>query len=165
MQKRVLMVLTRDIPQDASNGRERTLRFIRDAIGADIEVSEFKIRSVFETGSMLAKLGAGLRLLQGLVTGVPCALQVAMFSHGRKGRELLDAIDAFKPDVVYFDGIRLVDYASLVRCELPATRILTDFDDLMSRRANILREADFPLSAGYLTKSIPGPIVRMVNSR
>ncbi len=80
-----------------------------------------------------------------------------MFSHPQKGRELLEAIRAFKPDVIYFDGIRLVDYAALVRFNLPGCRIIMDFDDLMSRRATILREADFPLSAGYLAKSIPRP--------
>jgi hypothetical protein len=165
VKKRVLMVMTRDIPPEVTNGRERTLSFIRNAIGADAELSEFKIRSVFESGSLFAKLGALFRLAQGLLRGTPCAVQVAMFSRQHAGRELLDAIRAFKPDVIYFDGIRLVDYAALVRLNLPGHRLIMDFDDLMSRRATILREADFPLSAGYLTKSIPGPVVRIVNSR
>lgn len=165
VKKRVLMVMTRDIPADVSNGRERTLSFIRDAIGADANLSEFKIRSVFETGNVLAKLGAVIRLAQGLLRGTPCALQVAMFSHPQKGRELLEAIRASRPDVIYFDGIRLVDYAALVRLDMPGCRIIMDFDDLMSRRATILREADFPLSAGYLARSIPGPFVRVVNSK
>ena len=165
MKKRVLMVMTRNIPMEISNGRERTLSFIRDAIGADTELREFKIRSIFEDGGLFTKLGAVLRVGRGLLYGTPCSLQVAMFSHSRKGKELLDVIDAFKPDVVYLDGIRLVDYATLVRRKVPECRIITDFDDLMSRRANILREADFPLSAGYLAKSIPGPFVRIVNSK
>ncbi|RQS23229.1 glycosyltransferase [Burkholderia sp. Bp8998] len=159
------MVMTRDIPREVSNGRERTLRFIRDAIGEEMEVAEFKIRSIFEDGDLLAKFGVGVRLGWGVLRGVPCALQVAIFSRRRTGAALMSAIAEFRPDVIYFDGIRLIDYAILVRRSLPECRIVTDFDDLMSRRASILREQDFPLSAGYLAKSIPGPFVRFANAR
>ncbi|NTY36312.1 glycosyltransferase family 4 protein [Burkholderia diffusa] len=165
VKNRVLMVMTRDIPRDVSNGRERTLSFIRKALGDQTEVAEFKIRSVFEDGGLRAKVGAAVRVGWSVLRGAPCALQVAMFSHPRKRTALLRAVDAFKPDVIYFDGIRLVDYAILVRRNVPDCRIVVDFDDLMSRRANILREQDFPLSAGYLEKSIPGPFVRLANAR
>ncbi|AYQ40275.1 hypothetical protein CVS37_19300 [Burkholderia lata] len=165
VKSRVLMVMTRDIPQDVSNGRERTLSFIRKAIGEHTEVAEFKIRSVFEDGGIRAKIGAAVRVGWSVLRGAPCALQVAMFSHPRKRAALLRAVDAFKPDVIYFDGIRLVDYAILVRRHVPGCRIVVDFDDLMSRRADILREQDFPLSAGYLEKSLPGPFVRLANAK
>ncbi|MCR4467010.1 glycosyltransferase [Burkholderia sp. SCN-KJ] len=164
MKTRVLMVMTRDIPREASNGRERTLSFIRNAIGEEMEIAEFKIRSIFEDGGLLAKFGVGVRLGWDLLRGVPCALQVAIFSHPRKRVALMSAIAEFRPDVIYFDGIRLIDYAVLVRRKLPECRIVMDFDDLMSRRAGILREQDFPLSAGYLAKSIPGPFVRLANA-
>ncbi|RXV69730.1 glycosyltransferase [Burkholderia stabilis] len=165
VKSRVLMVMTRDIPQEVTNGRERTLSFIRKALGDQTEVAEFKIRSVFEDGGLRAKIGAAVRVGWSVLRGAPCALQVAMFSHPSKRTALLRAVDAFKPDVIYFDGIRLVEYAILVRRNVPACRIVVDFDDLMSRRANILREQDFPLSAGYLEKSIPGPFVRLANAR
>jgi hypothetical protein len=165
MKKRVLMVLTRDIPATPTNGRERTLSFIRDALRADAKVTEFKIRSVFETGSFLVKLGAASRLAEGLLRGVPCALQVAMFSNALRRRTLLDTIHALKPDLIYVDGVRLVDYVVLIRENVPGCRIIVDFDDLMSRRANILREAALPVSPGYLDKSIPKPFVKIVNSK
>jgi hypothetical protein len=46
-------------------------------------------------------------------------LQVSIFPDPQQGCELLDAIRAFKPDVIYFDGIRLVDCAALVRLDMP----------------------------------------------
>jgi glycosyltransferase involved in cell wall biosynthesis len=165
MKKRVLMVLTRDIPRTTSNGRERTLRFIRDAIGADAELRELKIRSVFETGTLVSKLRAGLRVIGGVLSGKPCALQVAIFAGGDGKKQIVDAIENFRPDVVYFDGIRMVDYVAFVRRRFPESRIVSDLDDLMSRRAGILRAADFPLSAGYLAKSIPKPAIALINSR
>jgi glycosyltransferase involved in cell wall biosynthesis len=109
-------------------------------------------------------MGAFLRLLRGIATGVPCALQVAMFADRRKERELAAVIAEFKPDVVYLDGIRLVDYAPGIRVLIGRRPIIFDFDDLMSRRAAILHDARLPVSPGYLTKSIPGPLVRLANA-
>lgn len=165
MRKRVLMVMTRDIPRSASNGRERTLCFIRQAIGMDADVRELKIHSVFETGTLAAKLRAGLRVAEGLLTARPCALQVAMFASGDGKKRLVEAIEDFRPDVIYFDGIRMVDYAAFVRRRYPLSHIISDLDDLMSRRANILRTGNFALSVGYLAKSIPSAIVSVINSR
>lgn len=165
MRKRVLMVMTRDIPQAASNGRERTLCFIRKAIGMNADVRELKIQSVFEAGTLAAKVRAALRMASGLITASPCALQVAMFASVDGKRRLVEAIEEYKPDVVYFDGIRMVDYAAFVRRRYPSSHIISDLDDLMSRRANILRTGKFALSVGYLAKSIPPAVVSLVNSR
>ncbi|NIF50735.1 glycosyltransferase [Burkholderia sp. Ax-1724] len=165
MRKRVLMVMTREIPRAASNGRERTLCFIRKAIGMDADVRELKIHSVFETGTLASKLRAGLRVAEGLVTGRPCALQVAMFASADGKKRLVEAIEDYQPDVIYFDGIRMVDYAAFVRRRYPSSHIISDLDDLMSRRAHILRTGNFALSVGYLAKSIPPAIVSLINSR
>jgi glycosyltransferase involved in cell wall biosynthesis len=165
MRKRVLMVMTRDIPRAASNGRERTLRFIREAIGMDADVRELKIRSVFETGTLVSKLRVGLRIVEGVLACKPCALQVAMFASGDGKTRLIEAIEEFKPDVIYFDGIRMVDYAAFVRRRFPSSHIISDLDDLMSRRAHILRTGNFALSVGYLAKSIPTAVVSLINSR
>ena len=96
--KRVLMVMTRDIPETATNGRERTLRFIREAIGSDIELHEFKLRSVLETPGVLPKFRAAVRLAQGLGSGTPCALQVAMFSDRHQTKALAQAIRSAERD-------------------------------------------------------------------
>ncbi|MFT4065254.1 glycosyltransferase [Paraburkholderia sp.] len=165
MRKRVLMVMTRDIPPAASNGRERTLSFIRKAIGMNADVRELKIQSVFEAGKLVSKLRAALRIVVGLATASPCALQVAMFASVDGKRRLIEAIEDYKPDVIYFDGIRMVDYAAFVRRRYPSSHIISDLDDLMSRRANILRTGNFALSVGYLAKSIPPALVSLINSR
>lgn len=88
-----------------------------------------------------------------------------MFADVNGEKRLIDACESFKPDVVYFDGIRLVDYAVRIRRRFPSTRIVMDFDDLMSRRARILLGIDQPLSAGYLARSIPKVLVKAINSR
>jgi glycosyltransferase involved in cell wall biosynthesis len=157
--------MTRDVPATATNGRERTLRFIQDAIGSDIELREFKLRSVFETPGVMPKLGAFARIARGLLTGAPCALQIAMFADRRHTAALSQAIKSFGPDVIYLDGIRLADHLPHIERLAQGRPVIVDFDDLMSRRARALLDAHMPLSAGYLSKSIPAPIMRLINSR
>jgi glycosyltransferase involved in cell wall biosynthesis len=162
---RVLMVMTRDIPEIATNGRERTLRFIQETIGDDIELRTIKLRSVFETPGVLPKLEALARLARGVISGRPCALQVAMFSNQRHARALAQAIKAFSPDVIYIDGIRLVDHLPHLERLAGGRPIIVDFDDLMSRRATALREANMSLSAGYLANFVSPAIMKLVNAR
>jgi hypothetical protein len=162
--KRVLMVMTRDVPETATNGRERTLRFIREAIGSDIELQEIKLRSVFETPGVMPKLSALARLARGFVTAKPCALQIAMFSERHYMNVLAQTIHAFGPDVIYIDGIRLVDHLPHISRLAHGRPVIVDFDDLMSRRANALRGAHMPLSAGYLTRFVPAFMMRTINS-
>jgi glycosyltransferase involved in cell wall biosynthesis len=157
--------MTRDIPEAATNGRERTLRFIQEAIGSDIELHQFKLLSVFETPGVLPKLGAIARLARGVITGAPCALQVAMFSDRRHTAALAHAIRSIGPDVIYIDGIRLVDQLPHISRLATGKPIIVDFDDLMSRRATALLGAHMPLSAGYLTKFVPAPVMNAINSR
>ncbi|WP_188130865.1 glycosyltransferase [Paraburkholderia panacisoli] len=59
----------------------------------------------------------------------------------------------------------MVDYAAFVRRRFPSSHIISDLDDLMSRRAHILRTGNFALSVGYLAKSIPTAVVSLINSR
>jgi hypothetical protein len=120
---------------------------------------------VFETPGVVPKLGAFARLARGLVSGAPCALQIAMFSDRHHMGALAQAIKSIGPDVIYIDGIRLVDHLPLIAKLAQGLPIIVDFDDLMSRRARALRETHMPLSAGYLTRFIPSPFMRLVNSR
>jgi hypothetical protein len=162
---RVLMVMTRDIPEIATNGRERTLRFIEDAIGGDIEVRKIKLCSVFETSGVLPKLEVLVRLARGVISGKPCALQVAMFSTRSHTRALAQAIKTFAPDVIYIDGIRLVDHLPHLERLAEGRPIVVDFDDLMSRRATALLEADMTLSAGYLANVVSPAMMKLINAR
>lgn len=114
---------------------------------------------------VLPKLGALSRLVRGILSGAPCALQVAMFSHRRHASVLAEAIKSFAPDVIYIDGIRLVDQLPHIRRLMGGRPVIVDFDDLMSRRATALRRASLPLSAGYLTKSVPTSVMKLINGR
>ncbi|WP_233807057.1 glycosyltransferase [Paraburkholderia sp. HP33-1] len=92
-------------------------------------------------------------------------MQIAMFSHRPHARALDQAIRSFTPDVIYIDGIRLVDQLPHIRRLMGARPVIVDFDDLMSRRATVLRHASLPLSAGYLAKSVPTSVMKLINTR
>ncbi|MCC8403289.1 glycosyltransferase family 4 protein [Paraburkholderia sp. MMS20-SJTN17] len=92
-------------------------------------------------------------------------MQVAMFSHWRHAHVLAQTIKSFAPDVIYIDGIRLVDQLAHIGRLSEGRPIIVDFDDLMSRRATVLHRASLPLSAGYLTKSVPAPVMKLINAR
>lgn len=57
--------------------------------------------------------------------------------------------------VVYLDGIRTIHVLERLRSRLPRTRLIVDFDDLMSRRMDALMDAGEGLSAGYLSDRVP----------
>jgi hypothetical protein len=158
------MVMTRDVPQTATNGRERTLQFIREAIGSEVELQGIKLCSVFETPGVMPKLSALARLARGFVTFRPCALQIAMFSERHYINVLAQTLHDFCPDVIYIDGIRLVDHLPHIARLTHGRPIIVDFDDLMSRRATALRSTHTPLSAGYLTRFVPAFMMRTINS-
>ncbi|EEA01526.1 hypothetical protein BH160DRAFT_3203 [Burkholderia sp. H160] len=88
-----------------------------------------------------------------------------MFSHRRHASALAHAIKSFAPDFIYIDGIRLVDQLQHIARLTAGRPIIVDFDDLMSRRATVLRRADMPLSAGYLTKFVPTSVMKLINAR
>lgn len=61
MKKRLLMVTTRNIPSVASNGRERTMHYIRNSLDADTDLRELQLRSMFEQRSATSVMCASLR--------------------------------------------------------------------------------------------------------
>lgn len=160
--RRVLMVVTRDIPETAESGRERTMAFIRAALAEGGEVETLRLHSVVEQrslGHMLSILAAAAR---GLLRGRPLPLQSLLFHDRHSDKLLRDAIDRFHPQTVYFDGVRSGLLLPGLRQSHPRLRLVCDFDDLMSRRMAVLARAGQPISAGYLKRFIPNWVQRHV---
>jgi len=63
---------------------------------------------------------------------------------------------------VYFDGVRSGALAMAVRRRFPALRLVCDFDDLMSRRMEMLAASRQPISMGYLKKLVPAWVQKHV---
>jgi glycosyltransferase involved in cell wall biosynthesis len=151
----ILMVLTRDLGEVASSGREKTLHKIRDSFRHLGKVVELRVKNVLEDPSparWARMLGWGI---SELTRGRPEPLQSLLFHDGRALKALVDCIRREQPEAVYFDSIRCAYFAVSIRKLFPALRLVADFDDLMSERYRELRQAGFDLSVGYLERYTP----------
>jgi glycosyltransferase involved in cell wall biosynthesis len=161
-QARVLMVCTRQIPANAESGRERTMAFIHGALSQGGQVVTLRLTSVLEERSMRRAVEAVAAGLWGLLRGRPMPLQSLLFFDRRFGRRLAEIVDSQRPSTVYFDGVRSGMYAPSLRRRFPQLRLVCDFDDLMSRRMQVLAAARQPISMGYLKKLVPVWVQRHV---
>jgi len=160
--RRVLMVCTREIPVQSGNGRERTMAFIKGALAAQGDIEILRFYSVLERRSvrcLLFMLWAGLR---GLLKAQPIPLQALLFYDQRNIHALAHAVAQFRPDTVYFDGVRSGIHGLVLRRDHIGLRLVCDFDDLMSRRMKMLLQEGQPISMGYLKKFLPNWFQRYV---
>lgn len=151
----VLMVCTREIPEQSENGRERTMAFIRRSLAAQGDVQFFRLRSVLEQASIRRFFSIVAALILGIVRGRPLPLQALLFHDPRQAREIEISVANEKPETVYFDGVRSGVLSISLRKRFPNLRIVCDFDDLMSLRMQVLYTVRAPISMGYLSKSAP----------
>lgn len=159
---RVLMVVTRDIPVQAESGRERTMSFIKGALAAGGEIDTLRLHSVLErrsVGRILSVMGTALG---GLLRGEPVPLQTLLFYSPGYLAALTETVQRLQPQTVYFDGVRSGLYALPLRRRFPDLNLVCDFDDLMSRRIEVLAERRQPISMGYLKKLVPAWVQRHV---
>jgi glycosyltransferase involved in cell wall biosynthesis len=153
---RVLMVVTRDIPAQAESGRERTMSFIKRALSAGAAIDTVRLYSVLERRSVGRILSVMWAALSGLLRSQPIPLQTLLFYAPGYAAQLDEAVRRSQPQAVYFDGVRSGIYALALRRRYPQLNLVCDFDDLMSRRIEVLAERRQPISVGYLKKLVPG---------
>jgi glycosyltransferase involved in cell wall biosynthesis len=159
---RLLMVVTRDIPAQAESGRERTMCFIKRKLSEAGAIDTLRLHSALERRSAGRLLAVAGRALGGLLRGRPIPLQTLLFYSPAYAGELEQAVRDLQPDAVYFDGVRSGLYALALRRRYADLTLVCDFDDLMSRRIEVLAERRQPISMGYLKKLVPGWVQRHV---
>lgn len=156
------MICTRDIPVQAESGRERTMAFILRTLCVHGEVEIFRLHSLLEQFSVRRLATVLWTGFCGVLCGKPVPLQSLLFHDSRYARTLDHVIARFRPDAVYFDGVRSGLHAVVLRRAYPSLSLVCDFDDLMSRRMEVLMETRQPISLGYLGKLAPTWVLRYV---
>ncbi len=162
------MVLTRDITERV--GRASVVAKILEGLSRDNDVTPLRLRSLLETRSA-ADLAVALAVwLWSLIRLRPMPLQCLLYSsHGECAR-LVRRIRDGAFSTVYLDTVRCQMLLRMLRRALPDIFIVTDFDDLMSRRMRYLAEHRLPLLVGHtgavfpnwLRKLAEGPLARLV---
>jgi hypothetical protein len=153
------MVWTRKLDGERMVGRLKVARAIRAAIGSCAEVENLRLPSAVTDRTLGRLLGVAQTLALSWLRGQPLPLQCAIFG----ARADVQAICRALPDdaeTIYLDGIRCFELLRLLRQEWPGRRIVVDFDDLMSRRMQLLLAAGQSLSPGYMTDRLPRGVAR-----
>ena len=157
------MIITRDL--DEAVGRVRTLREIQSAVERSGSARLFRIRTLLESPGFSDAAKATVLWLGSVLRGKPMPLQCVLYARQRDIRRIVACIAAENLRVVYVDGVRALVLARELRNKLPKTRIVVDFDDLMSRRFALLAQRNLPLSLGYVRKLLPAIAVRLFEGR
>lgn len=154
------MIVTRDL--DEAVGRVRTLVAIRAAVEQIASVRLFRLRALIESPSASDLIWAAWLWLASVARLEPMPLQCLLYARRSDIAKIVASAHAQRFRAVYVDGVRSLALTRELRRKLPKTRIIVDFDDLMSRRFALLAERRLPLSVGYIRKLLPRALVRLV---
>ena len=160
---RLALVWTRNLDGEPMAGRLRVAHAIRAALNPGAELMSFRLPSVVTDRTVRRIAGAVLALAGSWLGGQPLPIQCAIFAAGRDLRTMSKAIPE-DVETVYLDGIRCYGLLRRLRRQRPSQRIVVDFDDLMSRRMELLLAAGEPLSPGYMTQRLPPFLRRLATS-
>ncbi len=86
-------------------------------------------------------------------------LQCLLYSDNSAITRLTEELAAGEFDAIYLDSVRSIALLRALRARLPHARITVDFDDLMSRRMELLAANAWPIQLGHIQKLFP-PFVR-----
>ncbi|MEC4589733.1 glycosyltransferase [Nitrospirillum amazonense] len=166
---RIAFVTTRDLAQ--RNGRTPIMGHILVALRRQHTVEVITLHSVLQ-GGRADRLGAAAAWLASLASGRPPPLQCLLYAGPREAERVAALIAAGAFDAVYLDTVRCQTLLRTLRRTLPDLHIVTDFDDLMSRRMTYLRHHRLPLLTGHVGPHFPrwarrlaeGPLARLVTA-
>ncbi|MDB5393579.1 MAG: hypothetical protein JWM91_1085 [Rhodospirillales bacterium] len=167
---RIAFVLTRDLTQH--NGRTPILSHIIRTLRRNHAVDVLRLRSVMEAGGIWDVAGTLLCWLRSLALWQPVPLQCLLYASPRECARLTEQIRQCGCDAVYLDTVRCQSLLRSLRRALPDLHVVTDFDDLMSRRTAYLSRNRLPLLVGHVGPHLPrwlrflaeGPLARLITA-
>ncbi|OYX61913.1 MAG: hypothetical protein B7Y89_11545 [Novosphingobium sp. 32-60-15] len=157
-------IWTRPIDGDRSFGRIQVSRAVRQALQSRFEVRESILQSLTSKMTVGRAARAGTAFIRHAFRGQILPLQCLLYSN----RQEIDRVIAeIKHDVeaVYIDGIRCLPFLHRLKSARPQLAIVTDLDDLMSRRMGLLLELNQAPSTGYMKKQMPRIVEWLLQSR
>jgi glycosyltransferase involved in cell wall biosynthesis len=150
---RIAIVTTRNLSEH--NGRTPILSHIVRALEARHETELLHLPALVESPSLRDVAGALLVWITSVFRARPLPLQCVLYASPRQCRAAIARIAALQCDAVYLDTVRCQHLLRMLRRALPGLYIVTDFDDLMSRRARYLFQNRLPFPAGHVGRHVP----------
>jgi hypothetical protein len=162
---RIHMVWTRKIDGEKMVGRIKMAQATRSAIRFHYpNITESVLRPITDGISVYRIISVIIVFLASFMRALPLPLQCILFGDPAEARRIIEEIP---PDcaAVYLDGARCVTLMDLLRRKRPNLAIITDLDDLMSRRMALMLDLKQAPSTGYLKKSMPVFVEILLNSK
>ena len=150
---RVAIVITRNLSEH--NGRTPILSHTVRALNARHETELFHLPALVESRSVVDTAGALLIWMASLWRGRPLPLQCVLYASPRQCNAIAARIAEQACDTVYLDTVRCQQLLRTLRRRMPGLHIVTDFDDLMSRRARYLFRNRLPFATGHVGRHLP----------
>jgi glycosyltransferase involved in cell wall biosynthesis len=150
---RVAVVTTRDIGEQ--NGRAQVLSAIVTSLSRQYNVKVIRLLSIAETKSWMDLARAAWRWAVSLLKFRPMPLQCLLYASDAQCQSTASEIVRTGCDAVYLDTVRCQALLHVLRRERPDLHIVTDFDDLMSRRATFLADKQLAFSTGHTGRHFP----------
>jgi glycosyltransferase involved in cell wall biosynthesis len=167
---RIAFVATRDLTQ--RNGRTLIQGHLLRALRRHHRVDVLQLASLLQTRRPADLLGAGLTWLVSLARGRPLPLQCLLYGARSEAHRLAAEIRDSNVDAVYLDTVRCQILLRQLRRLCPDVHVVSDFDDLMSRRAEFLARHRLPFLSGHVGPHFPrwlralaeGPLARLITA-
>lgn len=150
---RVAIVITRDLSEH--NGRTPILTHIVRALSARYEIELLHLPALVESRSIRDTAGALLIGIASVFRGRPMPLQCLLYASPRQCKATAARIAEKSCNAVYLDTVRCQQLLRTLRRSQPDLHIVTDFDDLMSRRARYLYQMRLPFATGHVSRHVP----------
>ena len=155
---RVAMIFTRSVAEQT--GRAKSMRAIQAVLTESFDVEVFSLRSFLETRRLADVARATVAWISSLLRLRPMALQCVLFVTSSNCKTVIANIRNGGFDAVYIDMVRCEYFLHKLRQSLPSIWIVTDLDDLISRRMRLWSEAGLPISMGFMTRFMPAYLQR-----
>ena len=153
-------MLTRDL--NAQAGRPEVLKRIIETLTLAHAVEVFRLRNVMELKSISSLVRVLAIWVRSVLRLRPIPLQCLLYAAPGEIARLVLSIEAGNFDTVYLDTVRCQMLLRAIRLKVQDVNIVSDFDDLMSRRMDLLCQCRLPVMAGHVGAVLPVWLRRLV---
>lgn len=158
---RIAIVLTREL--NVAGGRTAILKNVAAALAQSHDVELIRLRNVLELRSVMAVTRAFCTWAMSVLRMQPLPLQCVLYGDWMEVTSVCARIGEGSFDAVYLDTIRCHTLLRAIRRRPRDIHVITDFDDLMSRRMSLIHKRKLPLATGNVAASAPSWLKRLLS--
>lgn len=157
----VAMVLTREL--NVAGGRPVVLNNVIAALARNHDLEIIRLRNVFELRSAIAFAGVFVAWIASILRLRPLPLQCVLYGDRKEVGAVYTRLREARFDAIYLDTVRCHRLLRAIGRGSGNIRVISDFDDLMSRRMSMIHDHSLPLATGNVAASAPLWLKRLLS--